>query len=150
MARSKWPKVKNKLILVEKWARDGLTEEQIFKNLGISKTTGNSYKNRYREFLNAISKGKEVFITELENAIAKRALGYEYEEIKTYLKKGKDSEIVASYTEKTIKHQPADVTAANILLMNKDPEHYTRDKAALNLKKEELELRKQIEEARSW
>ena len=106
MARSKWPKVKNKLMLIEKWARDGLTEEQIFKNLGISKTTGNSYKNRYREFLNAISKGKEVFITELENAIAKRALGYEYEEIKTYLKKGKDNEIVASYTEKTIKHQP--------------------------------------------
>lgn len=150
MARSKWPKVSKKLMLVEKWARDGLTEEEIFKNLGISKTTGNDYKNRYPEFLNAISNGKEVIITKIENALVKRALGYEYEEIKTYIKKGPDGQIVAQYTEKTVKHQPADVKAANILLMNKDPEHYTRDRAALDLKKEELELRKQIEEARSW
>jgi eukaryotic-like serine/threonine-protein kinase len=39
MAKSKWDQVKSKLHLVEKWARDGLREDQIAKNLGISVTT---------------------------------------------------------------------------------------------------------------
>lgn len=152
MAKNKWPQVKDKLILVEKWARDGLTELQIAKNLGISKNTMNDYKNRYPDFLNAIKKGKEVCITQVENALYKRALGYEYEEIKTYIKEeGEgDKKNKVSYTEKTVKHQPPDVGACAIILKNKDPEHYTNDRAALELKQKELELRKQIEEARSW
>ena len=34
MAKSKWEKVKDKLVLVEGWARDGLTDEQIANNNG--------------------------------------------------------------------------------------------------------------------
>ena len=86
MAKSKWPEVKEKLNLVEKWKRDGLTELQIAKNLGISKATLEEYKKIHPDFLAAIKRGKEVFITEVENALAKRALGFEYEETKTYIK----------------------------------------------------------------
>ena len=40
MAKSKYEThVKNKLILIEGWARDGLTEAQIAKNLGIAMST---------------------------------------------------------------------------------------------------------------
>ena len=35
MCKSKWNDVKDKLLLVEAWARDGLIDEQIAKNLGI-------------------------------------------------------------------------------------------------------------------
>ncbi len=35
MAKSKWEDIKDKLTLVEGWARDGLTNEQIAHNLGI-------------------------------------------------------------------------------------------------------------------
>ena len=44
MAKSKWSDIKEKLILVECWARDGLTDEQISNNLGISTTTFYEYK----------------------------------------------------------------------------------------------------------
>ena len=47
MAKSKWEQVKDKLILVEGWARDGLTDEQITNNLGISIDTFYKYKNKY-------------------------------------------------------------------------------------------------------
>ena len=36
-----------KLILIEGWARDGLTDEQIAKNIGISRSTLNEWKNKY-------------------------------------------------------------------------------------------------------
>jgi transposase len=44
MAKSKWDQVQSKIHLVEKWARDGLREDQIAKNLGISVTTDNVAK----------------------------------------------------------------------------------------------------------
>jgi hypothetical protein len=86
MAKSKWDQVKSKLHLVEKWARDGLREDQICKNLGISVTTLEVYKKQYPEVVKALKKGKETLITELENALIKKALGYEYEEKKVYTK----------------------------------------------------------------
>lgn len=74
MAKSKWDEVKDKLILVEGWARDGLTELQIAKNLGISKSTLETYKKEHSDFLNALKRGKEVVDYEVENALLKKAL----------------------------------------------------------------------------
>lgn len=73
--------VQPKLNQVEAWARDGLTDEQIAHNLGIGLATYYDYKNKYPEFSKAIKKGKDDIDIEVENALLKRALGYEYEEI---------------------------------------------------------------------
>jgi len=86
MAKSKWPQVKERLSLIEKWARDGLTEEQIAKNLGISKSTLNFYKTEHPDFLDSIKRGREPFIAEVENALVNRALGMEHKESKTYIR----------------------------------------------------------------
>ena len=67
MAQSKYDThVKDKLILVEGWARDGLTEEQIARNLGISYSTFKDYKNKHSALLTALKKGKEVVDYEVE------------------------------------------------------------------------------------
>lgn len=78
MAKSKWGDVKSKLILVEGWARDGLTDEQIAKNLGISKDTFYRYKKEHPDFSDSIKKGKEIVDYEVENALLKTALGFEH------------------------------------------------------------------------
>ena len=72
---AKWNGVKDKLILVEGWARDGLTNEQIADNLGINQDTLYTYKKKYPEFSEALKKGKEVVDFEVENALLKNALG---------------------------------------------------------------------------
>lgn len=149
MAKSKWPQVKERLAEIEKWFRDGLKEEQVCKNLGISHQTLNVYKKAHPELLDAIKRGKRVIVTEIENALVKRALGYEYEEVKTYIKVEADGS-KTTYTEKTLKHMPPDTAACAILLKNKDPENYTNDRALLELRRQELELRKQIEQAKNW
>lgn len=71
---AKWNEVKDKLILVEGWAREGLTEEQIAHNLGIGYTTFKDYKKKYPSFLSALKKGKEVVDFEVENALFKNAM----------------------------------------------------------------------------
>ena len=82
MAKSKYfTHVEPKLTLIEGWARDGLTDEQIYNNLGISKDSFYKYKKQYSDFSDSLKKGKEIVDYEVENALLKRALGYEYDEI---------------------------------------------------------------------
>ncbi len=74
MAKSKWNDIKEKLTLIEGWAREGLTDEQIANNLDISTSTFYEYKNKYSEFSESLKKGKEIIDFEVENALLKNAL----------------------------------------------------------------------------
>lgn len=69
------------LTLLEGWARDGLTDEQIAEKLDIRRETLYAWKNKYPNISNALKKGKEVIDRQVENALLKRALGFEYEEV---------------------------------------------------------------------
>ena len=69
------------LLVLEGWARDGLVDEQIARNIGITATTLYDWKNKFPEISKALKKGKEVVDREVENALIKRALGFDYEEI---------------------------------------------------------------------
>lgn len=114
--------VRDKLPAVQGWARNGLTNEQIAKNLGISIDRLYVYKNEHKEFTEALKKGREVVDFEVENALLKRALGYDYEEVKVE-KSDKDGVKVI----KTVKHIPPDVGAAAFWLKNRKPTDW-RDK----------------------
>ena len=58
------------LTLLQGWARDGLTDEQIMHNMGIkSKSTFYSYMKKYPNISNSIKKGKEIVDYEVENAL---------------------------------------------------------------------------------
>lgn len=119
MCKSKWDEVKDKLLLVEAWARDGLIDEQIANNLGIGLTTLKDYKNKYPSFLSAIKKGKEVADIEVENALNKRAKGYRYVEVKTVT----NADGKVSTTEIT-KEVAADPTAMIFWLKNRKPKEW--------------------------
>lgn len=148
MARSKWHQVKAKLGLVEEWSRLGLTEQQISKNLGISRSTLNDFKNKHRELKEAIRKGREVAVAELENGLYKRALGFNYEETKVSIRVIDGREV--RFTEKSTKYQAPDVGACIILLKNKDRPNWSNDPAKRDLEREIFRFRKKIEEARLY
>lgn len=57
------------LILLEGWARDGLTDEQIAEKMRIGMTTYYRWQTNYREIREALKKGKEVVDYEVENAL---------------------------------------------------------------------------------
>ena len=70
------------LLKLEGWARDGLTDEQIAQNVRISRETLYAWKKKYPDISDALKRGKDVVDRQVENALLKRALGYEYEEVK--------------------------------------------------------------------
>lgn len=122
------------LLLIEGWARDGLTYEQIARNMGVNKDTLNSWKKKYPVVSVALKKGRQVVIRELENALIKRAKGYEYEEIMH--EQNKDGLSV----RKTLKQVVPDTTALIFALKNMDPEHW-RDRRESKIEKQEKLIR---------
>ena len=75
MGKSKFEEIKEKFPLIEGWAKDGLTDEQISKNLGISKVTFYKYKASCSELNELLKRSKEVVDYEVENALYKSAIG---------------------------------------------------------------------------
>ncbi len=131
---------KDGLLLLEGWARDGLTDEQIASNIGIRAGTLYAWKNRFPNISEALKRGKEVVDYEVENALLKRAQGYEYEEIRIETD-GENKKIT-----KTRKHIPPDVTAIAIWLNNRKPDKYRR-----NYHKERLDESKfEHEKKKDW
>lgn len=102
------------LLKIEGWARDGLTDEQIAQNIGINPATLYDWKKKYDEISEALKRGKEVVDRQVENALLKRALGYEYDEIKEKYESGE-------LTERTVtkKEVSPDVTAQIFWLKNR-------------------------------
>ena len=118
IAKSKYETdVKPRLIEIEAWKRDGLTDEQIAKNLNINIATLYRYKNQFCEFCEALKKGKEVADIEVENALFKRAIGYKYKEIIKEVKEidGKKS----TYIKEVTKEMAGDVGAQIFWLKNR-------------------------------
>lgn len=103
------------LTKIQGWARDGLTDDQLAHNMGIATGTLYSWKNKYDEINEALKEGKEVVDRMVENALLKRALGYEYEEI-TY-ECGKE-------TKRVKKQVVPDTTAQIFWLKNRKPDKW--------------------------
>ena len=130
MAKSKVDKwlTDEGLTLLECWARDGLTDEQIASNMNIHVSTLYSYQNKYSEISESLKKGKEVVDYEVENALLKRAMGYEYVDTIRETKWNPSTEqfeLVES--KKVTKHVIPDTTAQIYWLKNRKPKQW-RDK----------------------
>lgn len=152
MSKSKWDtNVKDKLILVEGWARNGLTEQQIAKNLGVAYSTFREYKKKYPALMAVLKKGKEVVDFEVEGALIKRALGYSYVEETKELVEDKDTGTAELKTVKsTTKYVAPDVTAQIFWLKNRKPEEWKNDPHKVKIDREILELRKKELELKEW
>lgn len=135
----------DKLTLLQGWARDGLTNEQIAKNIGINVKTLYDWKNKESNICNSLKKGREVADYEVENALYKKALGYNVLLKKTFKlkrieynndgKKVKEyEELVDGYDEA---HISADTTAQIFWLKNRNPRKW-RDKVEVETNKQEL------------
>ena len=114
------------LLQVHGWARDGLTDEQIAGNMGIGMSTYYRWQQQYGEFREAIKKGKAPVDIQVENALLKRALGYDYEETVTEIQQGADGREI-KHVRRIRKHMPPEVGAIVFWLKNRRPGKW-RDK----------------------
>lgn len=108
-------------VLAAGYARDGLTDQQIAHNLGIATGTLYEYKKKFPEFSEALKCGKEIVDRIVENALYRRATGFEYEEVsrEIIVDKNGDEQVVS--VKRTTKMVVPDFGAAAFWLNNRKP-----------------------------
>lgn len=129
MVKSKYEShVKPRLEEIGHWARDGLLEIEICKRIGVAESTFNKYKNDYPQLKEVLKKNKEFADYRVEDALYKRALGYEYEEVtKERVFNEKTGKYEFAETKRQIKQMAPDTTAQIFWLKNRQPRKW-RDK----------------------
>ena len=116
------------LLQLESWARDGLTDEQIASNMGITRSTLNEWKKKYSDISDTLKRGKNVTDIKVENALLKRALGYRYTEVtREKVFNAKTGKFELTPTKEVTKEVAPDTTAQIFWLKNRRPEQW-RDK----------------------
>lgn len=122
------------LLRVEGWARDGLTDEQIARNMGVAYSTFRDWIGKFSALSASLKKGKAPVDYEVENALYKRATGYTVKlkkpiKVKTTKRitgKGEVTEERIEYADEE-QYIPPDTTAQIFWLKNRRPDKW-RDK----------------------
>ena len=118
-------RTKEGLTLLEGWARDGLTDEELARKIGVNRATFYDWKNRFSDISDAIKKGKEVIDFEVEQALLKRALGYSYTETRKEIDANGKKKVIV-----TEKHVEADTAAQIFWLRNRKPDKWRNNPEA--------------------
>lgn len=127
------------------WARAGATNKEIAEALGVSYSTFCNHLSKNKDFSDSVKDARLSGVPAVKLALMKRALGFEYEEVKTSIRKDDDGE-VKQFIEKIKKYCPPDVGACQTFLRNNTEDFRDRAKLDYDFKTMEIELKKlQIE-----
>lgn len=126
MAKIDFWLTKEGLTLIQAWSRDGLSKNEIAERMEISAGTFRRWEKNNVGIAEAVKVGRELTDINVENAILKKALGFETEEVKTVIKANGDEEITT-----VRKNVPPDISAASVWLKNRRPDKW-RDKPTEN------------------
>ena len=108
--------------------------------MGIAYSTFNVWKNKYSEISVALKKGKVVIDTEIENALVKNALGFYFEEEKTFIKEVDGKRTMTKEIYK--KYARPDTTAIIIWLKNRLPDVWSDNPTELGKEEQALRIEK--------
>ena len=115
------------LMLIECWARDGYTFQDIANRIGLAVSTLRGWRAQYPEFDEALKRGREIIDYKVENALLKSALGYKTKEVKvtTTMRYGK---VVETVKEVTDREQAPNVSAIQCWLYNRLPNKWKKNR----------------------
>lgn len=135
---------------IKRWVEEGATDKEIMSALGIKKTAFYDYMNKHSDFAKVMREGRTSKITELKNTLFKKAIGFQYQESVEEIEP--DGTVRKKVYTKTA--LPSE-TAMLILLKHWDKNEdgspkWANDPATLELKKKELELKKENAEYERW
>lgn len=120
------------LIMIESWARDGYTVEDIADRVGVSASTFRSWMSKYPEIKKAVNNGRELVDYKVENALLKAALGYKTKEVRiaTTVRNGKTIETIHEEIDREI---APNVSACQTWLYNRLPKKWRNMNSRANI-----------------
>lgn len=146
MAKSKVVILEKNLEQIKEWKKLGATDEQICKQLNISLSTWYKHIKENPHISEAIKTGQQFFVLDLKGELARKAFKHTLETKKQYIKHDLETGHKTQYTEITTKEVDGDTGALHLLLKNLDKENWSENWQSYDLKKQELELRKEMAE----
>ena len=126
------------MLRVEGWARSGLIDAQIAAKIGITPQTLCEWVRRFPSFSEALKRGKKPVDDEVENALLKSALGFEYEETITEIVEQADG-TQRKQIKKVKRYSPPSNTAQIFWLKNRRPDRW-REKQDVSLNTEPVQI----------
>lgn len=154
--KKKWLSSKG-LNTISGWARDGLTNKEISKRMGISESTFYDWQKNSPELSNTIKTAKEVADYQVEQSLYKLATGHFVTEEKiTKIKKvyyddnGKRCEDESVVVTPVKVYIPPNFMAIAMWLNNRQPGKWKRNANKENLDEKRLELEKEKAEKGDW
>jgi len=130
MARAQYQKwlTEDGLIALRTWARLGLTDEDIAKNMGINVSTLYTWKNKYNEIKESLMYAKEEADAIVENSLYKRANGFKYDEVTRERKFNEELQGYEMVTTKIVTKMVIPDTTAQIFWLKNRNQNRWRDK----------------------
>lgn len=125
-----------------------MTEKQTAKLVGVSYSTWNRHKAEKKEFSELIKNSRRVIVEELYSALAKLALGFTHEEYKKTVKKNSEGKEEQEVTIR--RYCPPNLGAIHLCLKNWAKDEWANDPALLDIKKQELALKKEEAKNKIW
>lgn len=119
--------------LLSTWARDGLSVGEIAEKIGITCRTLIKWTMKYPKIKEKIYSSRQVIDAKVEEAILKKALGFESTEVRHVTKANGDEEVTA-----VTKLVPPDISACSMWLKNSCPEKWSDQKDSGDSKVDEI------------
>lgn len=137
---------------INKKVRQGVTEAEIAKALGISVASLNNYRNKYPEFREALSKNKGAdVLKELINAGIEAAKGSYKENEQTYYTMDEEGNPVIEKVIVYKQWQPPNPSLNKFYVQNFGKEQgFSNDPLAYELKKKKQEFDEKLEKKKNW
>ena len=154
MANSKYDThVKPRLNEIRQWVKDGATDTEMIKALGVSRPAFYKYIKQHEELDQIIKEGRTAKVKELKAVLFKKALGGQRVSKEEYELDKSTGEMVL--VKQIIANDPANLTAIMILLKHWDKNDdgtckWSNEPAAIEIKQKELELKREIAEENNW
>lgn len=144
---------------IEKWLDNGATEKQCADALKVPQSSWSNYKNRFKELDDLCNKPRVGLVLNLRGALVTRALGFSHKvrkamKLKDIIyengKKVRETERIEFYDEET--YYPPETQAIFGALKIYDPDKldYDIQSQSIQIKKEELELKKEMSKEQLW
>lgn len=128
------------IVLISQWRREGIPLEQVAAEyIGVSSQTLWRWTKGSEDLRTALGISSDVVNGKVEQALLKRALGYEYDEVTEELVEGE-----MRVTKKTRKHVSPDVKACLSWLFSRRPDRWRAQQSPIDETANDLDTAKKV------
>ena len=142
--------IKDNEDLIIEWKRQGVTDENVYKMLGVSKSSWYNYLSANEEFAHRVRFARACLASDLKNELIRQALTPTLETKTQNIKKDLETGHEIQYTEITTKEVDGNIGACHMLLKNIDRENWKENWDSYELKTMDYQLREKIAEEKMF